>query len=164
MPPIPSLQGIPIISSAIGVTSTSTAPLIVGSCAPAPASGSSSLATTQSTAVYSLAQGTGPATGTTGGIGTNSAATVLVSPYADSSSALCNLLPALGSSKEMVSSAGIYVGEGLLPVPAKLAENIKRWEFTDMAELLPEFWTSSSAKEVAMSGPPVQRYPTGSER
>ena len=35
---------------------------------------------------------------------------------------LCNLLPGRGPSKEVSLSAGIYVGEGLLPVPAKLAD------------------------------------------
>jgi hypothetical protein len=39
-------------------------------------------------------------------------------------------------------SAVIYVGEGLLPVPAKLAEKI-----VEMGELLPQFWTPSAGKD-----------------
>ena len=60
---------------------------------------------------------------------------------------MCNLLPTIGQSKDASLSAGIYVGEGLLPVPAKLAEKITRWEFVEMAELLPEFWSTPSPKE-----------------
>ena len=73
----------------------------------------------------------------------------------DSSSAVCNLLQNLGRS---TGQAGIYVGEGLLPVPAKLAEKITRWEFTEMAELLPKFWSplnprdTSSIPATAQSG------------
>ena len=63
------------------------------------------------------------------------------------SSVLCNLLPRLGQASESSLTAGIYVGEGLLPVPAKLAEKITRWEFVDMAELLPECWSSFGPKE-----------------
>ena len=33
---------------------------------------------------------------------------------------------------------GIFIAEGLQPVPAKLAERIWSWEFVDMADLLPE--------------------------
>ena len=36
---------------------------------------------------------------------------------------------------------GVYVGEGLPPVPSKLADKIKRWEYVEMSELLPEFWS-----------------------
>lgn len=35
----------------------------------------------------------------------------------------------------------MYVGDGLPPVPAKIAAKIGRWEFIEMYELLPEFWT-----------------------
>ena len=35
---------------------------------------------------------------------------------------------------------GVYVGEGVVPIPRKLAEKIWRWEFMDMGELLPECW------------------------
>ena len=33
---------------------------------------------------------------------------------------------------------GVYVGAGNSPVPSKLADWIRRWEFIDMADLLPE--------------------------
>ncbi len=42
----------------------------------------------------------------------------------------------------------MYVGEGVAPVPAKLATKIKRWEYVEMGELLPEFWLSASDNEV----------------
>ena len=69
------------------------------------------------------------------------------------SSILCNLLPSLGQVKEPLQAAGIYVGEGQLPVPAKPADKITRWEFVDMAELLPEYWTSLTLKEGTGTGP-----------
>ena len=71
-------------------------------------------------------------------------------------SMFCNLLPSLGQSKEMSLSTGIYVGEGLLPVPAKLAEKITQWEFVEMAELLPEFWSSLASREPGANLAPQQ--------
>ena len=49
------------------------------------------------------------------------------------------VLPAAGDSAKL-GEKGVYVGEALPPVPQKLAEKIRAWEFVDMAELLPEFW------------------------
>ena len=51
-----------------------------------------------------------------------------------------NLLPTGGSSGPR-SDHGVYVGEALPPVPKKLAEKIQAWEFVEMSELLPEFWS-----------------------
>ena len=45
---------------------------------------------------------------------------------ADGAATICNLLPGLGQARDTSSTAGIYVAEGLLPVPAKLAEKITR--------------------------------------
>ena len=53
---------------------------------------------------------------------------------------MCNLLPAAGNVGASAPSTGIYIGEGLPPVPLKLAEKIRKWEYTDMSELLPGFW------------------------
>ena len=39
------------------------------------------------------------------------------------------------------------MGEGMPPVPAKLAARIRRWEYVEMGELLPEFWIGSKAEE-----------------
>jgi len=39
-------------------------------------------------------------------------------------------------------SDGVYVGDGLPPVPSKLAAKIRRREFVEMGELLPEFWAA----------------------
>ena len=44
--------------------------------------------------------------------------------------------------------AGMYVGDGLPPVPARVAAKIKRWEFIEMYELLPEFWTQKGEETV----------------
>ena len=71
-----------------------------------------------------------------------------IPPTAAAAAAICNLLPWAGGSGDVSSSTGVYIGEGLPPVPQKLAERIRRWEFIDMAELLPEFWgLTPSAKE-----------------
>ena len=63
---------------------------------------------------------------------------------ANVASTLCNLLPIAESSGQS-SGNSIYIGEGLPPVSPKLAEKICRWEFVDMAELLPEFWSLPAA-------------------
>ena len=47
---------------------------------------------------------------------------------------MCNLLPAAGNTGASAPSTGIYIGEGIPPVPLKLAEKIRRWEYTDMSE------------------------------
>lgn len=43
-----------------------------------------------------------------------------------------------GAGAVTPSPVGIFVGEGLPPVPSRLAERIRRWEFVEMCELLPE--------------------------
>ena len=45
---------------------------------------------------------------------------------------------------------GLYIGEGLPPVPPRLASKITKGEYMDMCDLLPEFWvTPHSEEEVA---------------
>ena len=68
--------------------------------------------------------------------GSSSSAVAL--PGASSAALLTNLLPQANTGLE-AAPGGIYVGDGLAPVPQKLAERIRRWEFIDMGELLPEF-------------------------
>ena len=46
-----------------------------------------------------------------------------------------------------MSTEGVYIGEGLPPVPAKLARKIRAGEFIDMDELLPEVWTMKEGGE-----------------
>ena len=53
---------------------------------------------------------------------------------------LTNLLPSANPALRAVSG-GVYVGNGLLLVPAKIAAKIYRGEFIDMGEVLPEFWS-----------------------
>lgn len=45
------------------------------------------------------------------------------------------------------TSTGIYIGEGLPPVPAKMAEKIAKWEFIEMHELLPDLLTNRRAED-----------------
>lgn len=70
-------------------------------------------------------------------------------------STVTNLLP---FTPRMLSAPipGVYVGEGLPPVPAKLAERIRRWEYIEMSEMLPEFWTQTKSDE-AESKPAAAR-------
>ena len=91
------------------------------------------------------------ATGTTPGTSLSEASVLLgtvtnaapheggdTSTCSQGNSVLCNLLPSLYSAKDSSSMAGIYVGEGLPSVPAKLVDKIRHWEFVEMNELLPE--------------------------
>ena len=68
-----------------------------------------------------------------------------------------NLLP-LSSLGSKARSAGVYVGEGLPPVPEKLAAKIWAWKFVDMAEMLPECWHEPAKDEESTSSstPTVQ--------
>ena len=59
------------------------------------------------------------------------------------------------SSSEVLPLNGVYVGAGSSPVPNKVAERIRRWEFVDMAELLPEVRLSRGENE----GRLLQRKP-----
>lgn len=44
------------------------------------------------------------------------------------------------SQCDIVQSSGrVYLGEGITPVPAKLARKIRLGEYIDMGKLLPEF-------------------------
>ncbi len=52
---------------------------------------------------------------------------------------LANLLPSASSALTQ-SVEGVYMGEGVPPVPVKLAARIRRGEYIEMGELLPEFW------------------------
>ena len=48
----------------------------------------------------------------------------------------------------VVPGAGAYVGDGMPPVLAKLVLKIRRWEFIEMGELLPEFRVGPKEVEV----------------
>ena len=70
---------------------------------------------------------------------------------------LTNLLPWSVPSPSGDRSGGSYVGEGLPPVPQKLADRIRRREFVDMAEMLPEFWPIAKAEENEEKKPRIRR-------
>ena len=44
------------------------------------------------------------------------------------------------------STLGVFMGDGLPPVSAKLADKIGKGEFVEMFELLPEFWTNQGGE------------------
>ena len=68
------------------------------------------------------------------------------STIAGGSAGLLNLLP-IPASQALPPTSGVYIGEGLPPVPPKLAAKILRWDFVDMAEMLPEYWSSAKMEE-----------------
>ena len=60
--------------------------------------------------------------------------------------ALMNLLPLAGANPRP-PIGGAYIGEGMPPIPARLATKIRQWEFVEMGELLPEFWARQKDNE-----------------
>ena len=50
-----------------------------------------------------------------------------------------------------MGQAGICVGEGLLPVSAKLAARIAWWQFIDMVEILSEFLSPLNPREISFT-------------
>ena len=72
---------------------------------------------------------------------------------------MCNLLPAAGNVGASAPSTGVYIGEGLPPVPLKLAEKICGWEYTDMSELQPKFWVSLGSSQQEGDPPGQPRTP-----
>ena len=73
---------------------------------------------------------------------------VVPTPSGVSASAmLTNLLPMASHSLTLPMGGDIYVGDSLPPVPAKLATKIRKGEFIDMGELLPEFWSNHKDEE-----------------
>ena len=67
--------------------------------------------------------------------------------------------PKFAHLADLTGQAGIHVGEGLLPVLAKLAEKIAWWEFIEMAELLPKFWSPLSPSEASSTPTIIQGGP-----
>ena len=65
---------------------------------------------------------------------------------------MCNLLPAAGNVGASAPSTGVSIGEGLPPLPLELAEKIRRWEYIDMSELLPEFWVRYTPGQLITRG------------
>ena len=53
---------------------------------------------------------------------------------------------AVSSGTQVVVPAGMFLGEGLVPLPAKLVQRIICLEFVEMAELLLESVESSDAE------------------
>ena len=52
---------------------------------------------------------------------------------------------------------GVYTGEGLPPVPAKLAAKIRCGTYVDMGELLPEFWATMREEDQSKLEAKAQR-------
>ena len=53
---------------------------------------------------------------------------------------ITNLLP-LAHHSLRSPAEGVYLGDGIPPVPEKLATKIRKGDFVEMGELLPEFWS-----------------------
>ena len=62
---------------------------------------------------------------------------------------IANLLPSANPGLSP-ATAGVYIGEGLAPIPPALAAKIRRGAFVDMGELLPEFWAVSREEDSNM--------------
>ena len=54
-----------------------------------------------------------------------------------------------GMSSRSAHGAGVFMGEGLPQVPGRLVERIRRWEFIEMFELLPELLADQRGGEGA---------------
>ena len=50
-------------------------------------------------------------------------------------------LPGPHDVSDQPNELGVSVGEGMAPVPRKLAERIWRWEFVEMSEMVAESWS-----------------------
>lgn len=127
LPPLSALAGLPAITTAAG----GPPPLVFG-----PGTGASSV----SSDTASSGSGTVVQPSTVTGV----------------SAGLLNLLPT-SASRALPPTSGDYVGEGLPPVPPKLAAKILRWEFVDMSEMLPEYWSSAKADEEDQKRAPPRR-------
>ena len=125
--PEPSkLSGLPLVSAGLPLVSAGI---------PLPSS---------ETPVVSSSAGNRSATGLIDSLAGGKAATSF------SASALTNMLPMIGPVPTK-SNNGVYIGEGLPPVPKKVADKITNWEFVDMWELLPEHWVARTLDEPGSS-------------
>lgn len=113
MPPPSALVGLPRIPAMS--TLASRIPLTSGG----------TLATRLGTPVHSIIPLTGPPSSADG---------------TSTTSTITNLLPLAHHSLHRPTE-GVYVGDGIPPVPEKVATKIKKGEFVEMGELLPEFWS-----------------------
>ena len=89
-----------------------------------------------------------PATGNTIFPSTVHSATGSIAPSAGSMAHS----QAVSSGTQVVVPAGMFLGEGLVPLPAKLVQRIICLEFVEMAELLPESWLAAESSNVEVSG------------
>ena len=71
------------------------------------------------------------------------------------------LIPTPGDTNPILSEQqGVCIGEALPPVPEKLVNRIYRWQFIDMAELLPEAFVSARApSQMGPSAVVYQKWP-----
>ena len=64
---------------------------------------------------------------------------------------LANLLT-LAASTIPPTPTGVYIGDGLAPVPPKLASQIRQWEYADMGVMLLEFWMGKEEEAASKKG------------
>ena len=53
---------------------------------------------------------------------------------------------------QVVVPAGMFLGEGLVPLPAKLVQRVVNLEFVEMYELLPESWLVAEGSDSESGG------------
>ena len=53
--------------------------------------------------------------------------------------------------------SGVYVGEGLPPIPQKLVDKIRHREYVEMAVMCPEFWPLGKGEEKKSKMSPARR-------
>ena len=62
------------------------------------------------------------------------------------------LSQAANSGLQIAVPAGMFLGEGLVPLPEKLVQRIINLEFVEMSELMPESWLAAEGGDVDVSG------------
>ena len=69
-----------------------------------------------------------------------------------SSASTANMQSAAVEKPQVVVPAGMFLGEGLVPLPAKLVQRVVNLEFVEMYELLPESWLAADGSDIEGGG------------
>ena len=142
MPPSGALGGLPIVSTG--------GPLDPISPAAGPSTSSGPLVTPSATLPGVSATLPG-VSATPPGVSATPPGVSTAPPGVSVTATLANLLP-LAASTVPPTPTGVYVGDGLAPVPPKLACRIRQWEYVDMGEMLPEFWMGKEEEAASKKG------------
>ena len=139
MPPLGSLARLPLVATGSS-GSTGAAGVPATSVGLAGAAVASTESTGSAVAVGASSRSMGSA-GVAGPSSLGTGMPLIAHTSAGGASArLMNLLPhAISVPSSTTAATGVYVVEGLPPVPLRLSEKISQWEYVEMAEMLPEF-------------------------